>query len=841
MIPRRRMTVKAVTDPIGLNCSSMVQDVQLPPSSGSYKVHCFPGAQATVTVPACFKANTIIPVPKKSTVSCLNDYRPVALTPVVMKSFEQLLMGHIKASLPTLLDLLHYLLGKVEPLIRKRDTKMRRAISARQRLSVTLRFLATGESFRSLSFQYRIGRTTISEIVMETCEALYDVLKEDHLKTPTAEAEWREVARAFQEKWQFPHCLGAIDGKHIYIQPPANSGSTYHNYKSRFSVVLMAVVDANYKFIYANVGTQGRVSDAGLFGQSDLRTAMDRDLLNVPRPEPLPDTNITMPYAFIGDEAFPLRNDLVKPYPYRNLDHGQRIFNYRLSRARRTVENAFGILANRLRVFLTNIALEPDKVTTIALAALTVHNFLREKASEAYLPPAFVDMEDENHRIIHGAWRRDGELASVACLQAFSLQTTSQGVLSTSSSIAGASYSSLNGIRALSLLWIISGHSTILPAFSNLDNYNTWKKTVEANPLHLFTDSGPVYVSVDTFLLLGGLLSAKSLLSSIRRAVDKMSLSLVASFLFKRLKRVQPLHLFIVCLVMSVFSVARQGAYGFTFEDEVEDCKTFWWANVLLINNLYVPHKMCVAWSWYLPLDFQCYLTTPLLVYLFRRNRVLLAAVAASLMLITSVASAVVTALLQIPVHQPTLLSYTNYFIYYYDKPYSRYGPYLIGILMGIYMTTKKDQFIKHQWQAALGWFFCMLGLALVVGLAYVLQEVPPHPSVPHALYQGLHRSLWALAVAWIILACEEGYGGFIKRLLSLGLWVPISNISFACYLVHPMLITYYNGKQETPMHYTDINFMYLFSGHLAVTLVAGYVLTVLVEKPFVFLKGSSG
>ncbi|XP_071385520.1 O-acyltransferase like protein [Centroberyx affinis] len=427
------------------------------------------------------------------------------------------------------------------------------------------------------------------------------------------------------------------------------------------------------------------------------------------------------------------------------------------------------------------------------------------------------------------------------CLQAFSLQTTSQGVLSTSSSIAGASYSSLNGIRALSLLWIISGHSAILPAFSSLDNFNTWKKTVEDNPLYLFTDSGPIYVSVDTFLLLGGLLSARSLLSSIRRAEDKMSPSLVASFLFKRLKRVQPLHLFIVCLVMSVFSVARQGAYGFIFEDEVEDCKMFWWANILLINNLYVAHKMCVPWAWYLSLDFQCYLTTPLLVYLFRRNRVLLAAVAASLLLIISMVSAVLTALLQIPVHQPTSLSYKNYFIYYYYKPYSRYGPYLIGILMGIYMTTKKDQFIKHQWQAALGWFSCMLSLALVVGLAYVLREVPPHPSVPHALYQGLHRSLWALAVAWIILACEEGYGGFIKRLLSLGLWVPISNISFACYMVHPILINYYNGKQETPVHYTDINFMYLFSGHLAVSLVAGYVLTVLVEKPFLLLKGSSG
>ncbi|KAL1276970.1 hypothetical protein QQF64_023643 [Cirrhinus molitorella] len=156
----------------------------------------------------------------------------------------------------------------------------------------------------------------------------------------------------------------------------------------------MAVADANYKFIYANVGIQGRLSDGGVFGQSDLRAAMDKGLLNIPAPEPLPGSNITLPYAFVGDEAFPLRNDVMKPFSFRNLDHGQRIFNYRLSRARRTVENAFGILANRLCVFLSNIALKPDKVATLTLAALCVHNFLRKKASDAYLPSAFADAED---------------------------------------------------------------------------------------------------------------------------------------------------------------------------------------------------------------------------------------------------------------------------------------------------------------------------------------------------------------------------------------------------------------------------------------------------------------
>ncbi|KAK0137549.1 Protein ALP1-like [Merluccius polli] len=317
------------------------------------------------------------------------------------------------------------LLDKVQPLIQRKDTTLRKAITARQRLSVTLRFLATGESFRSLCFQYRIGRSTIGQIVTETCEALCMVLK-DHLKTPTTEAGWREVARGFQDRCQFPHCLGAIDGKHIYIQPPANSGSLFYNYKGRFSVVLMAVVDANYKFVYASVGTQGRMSDASLFGQSDLRSAMDRGLLNVPKPEPLPNSNVIMPYMFVGDEAFPLRTDLIKPFPHRNLDHDQRIFNYRLSRARRTVENAFGILANRLRVFLTHIALDPDKVTAITLAALSIHNFLREKGSEAYVPPAFVDTEDESHRLISGTWRRGGALNSVALSRARNATTTAK-------------------------------------------------------------------------------------------------------------------------------------------------------------------------------------------------------------------------------------------------------------------------------------------------------------------------------------------------------------------------------------------------------------------------------
>ncbi|XP_056587677.1 O-acyltransferase like protein [Triplophysa dalaica] len=423
------------------------------------------------------------------------------------------------------------------------------------------------------------------------------------------------------------------------------------------------------------------------------------------------------------------------------------------------------------------------------------------------------------------------------CLQTLSVQKSSEGILTTEGSRNG--YSSLNGIRILSLFWIISGHTMQLSAWSNLDNDRRWKEMVENNPLYVLAFSGPVYLAVDSFLLLGGLLSAKSLLNSIQRSENTLSSRLVAHFLFKRYKRIQPLHLFIVCLTIGLFSVVQRGVFWFIAEDAIFNCKKYWWSNLLLINNLFTITDICAPWTWYLSLDFQFYATTPLLILLYRVNKSALIVVSMVLLMISSTTGALITSFLGLPVHQPTTLEYKTYFQYYYNKPYTRYGPYLLGILAGIYMTTKKEALIKKKWQAVIGWLFSLSIMALLVGLAYVLRDVPPHPSLPHAVYQGSHRTLWAVALIWIILACEEGYGGFVDKILSLGLWAPLSNISFACYLIHPIFIILYNGKQETAMHYTDLNFFYLFLGHLLLTLFVGFVLTVVIEKPYLFLMKS--
>ena len=114
------------------------------------------------------------------------------------------------------------------------------------------------------------------------------------LQFPSSEEQWRTIADGFNTRWQFPNCIGAVDGKHIVMQAVPGAGSEYYNYKSTQSIVLMAMVDANYRFIYVDIGCNGRVSDDGVLHDSPLGRAMFGDdtsnvMMHVPLPMPRPD------------------------------------------------------------------------------------------------------------------------------------------------------------------------------------------------------------------------------------------------------------------------------------------------------------------------------------------------------------------------------------------------------------------------------------------------------------------------------------------------------------------------------------------------------------------------
>ncbi|KAL0818776.1 hypothetical protein ABMA28_008103 [Loxostege sticticalis] len=222
---------------------------------------------------------------------------------------------------------------------------------------MTLRFLATGMVLEDLKFTCAIASYTLEGIIMETCEAIIEKLKEN-IAVPRSSEGWKMIAKEFETRWNFPNVIGAVDGKHVRIQKPYNSRSYYFNYKQTH--------------------TNGRISDGGVLKNTEFWSKFTRsdNCLNLPEQSELPSTNKKKPYVLIGDEAFQLTPNFMK------------IFNYRLSRdtarARNVVENAFGILSSRFKIL--------------------------KRSSEKYIRNNDVDFENINTGEVRpGSWRTESQ------------------------------------------------------------------------------------------------------------------------------------------------------------------------------------------------------------------------------------------------------------------------------------------------------------------------------------------------------------------------------------------------------------------------------------------------
>ncbi|XP_029168797.1 protein ANTAGONIST OF LIKE HETEROCHROMATIN PROTEIN 1-like isoform X2 [Nylanderia fulva] len=271
------------------------------------------------------------------------------------------------------LCLFNKLLQLTEPHLTKNSY---RAFPAEQRLIIVLRYLATGDLPLSIALSFRIGESTMRMLIKEVCQILINVLQPLYLSQPNEE-EWKSYAEGFWKRWNVPNCIGAVDGKHITLQCPPNSGSLFYNYKKYYSIVLMAVANHVYRFTLVDVGAYGGNSDGGIFNDSLIGENLKNENLNLPKETfKLPGSQICTPTFLLADDAFALNTRIMKPYTGRNLNEEQKICNYRFSRARRTVESAFGIFSNRWRIFRQSICMLPKTADLITTASLCLHNFV---------------------------------------------------------------------------------------------------------------------------------------------------------------------------------------------------------------------------------------------------------------------------------------------------------------------------------------------------------------------------------------------------------------------------------------------------------------------------------
>ncbi|XP_050310828.1 putative nuclease HARBI1 [Anthonomus grandis grandis] len=260
------------------------------------------------------------------------------------------------------------LLQLVTPLIAKQNTHLREAISPHEKLTATLRFIATGRSYEDLKFSVIISPQSLGQIIPETCAAIYSVLKKDYFRFPSNEREWTSIARQFETRWNFPNCLGAVDGKHVQITAPQDSGSYFYNYKGFHSLVLLAIANANYEFIFVDFGTNRRLSDGGVIENTVFYQKLIENTLKIPPPSSPTNSEMKLPFVFVADEAFTLRPDFMKPYAQRELTPHRRVFNYRLSRSRRIIENVFGFMAARFQIFHKAINVKLENIEKIVMA-----------------------------------------------------------------------------------------------------------------------------------------------------------------------------------------------------------------------------------------------------------------------------------------------------------------------------------------------------------------------------------------------------------------------------------------------------------------------------------------
>lgn len=242
-------------------------------------------------------------------------------------------------------DTFRFILDAVIGDIRKETTKFKEPTSPECRLGLTLYRLAHGCSYTTVGDLFGVAPSTactiFNHVVKVIVHALYDV----YVTLPGSKEEWKAELTSFLQDWEFP-CVGAWDGFHVYINCHLKN---FFSFKKCYSVTNMALIASNKRFLWAGVGAPGSIHDSTLLQSSDIFSSIEaghclpNQVLNLPGYGEIP-------FATVGDAAFPPRSWLLKAFPYSTKDAKEKNFNAKLRFARVVSEHAIGMLKGRWRI-----------------------------------------------------------------------------------------------------------------------------------------------------------------------------------------------------------------------------------------------------------------------------------------------------------------------------------------------------------------------------------------------------------------------------------------------------------------------------------------------------------
>ncbi|CAG5034852.1 unnamed protein product [Parnassius apollo] len=391
----------------------------------------------------------------------------------------------------------------------------------------------------------------------------------------------------------------------------------------------------------------------------------------------------------------------------------------------------------------------------------------------------------------------------------------------------------VHGLRSLSMIWVIFGHTCIV-VFKYADN--TALRAILEKSFWFQLIISAVY-SVDTFFCLGGMLVSflyfrtnangkLDLLTKGRRTITSGVLQFLGliGYRFARLTAPYLFMLGVVEVTMKWF------AHNAVFEPPAPDhvtCPQYWWRNLLYINTLFPVEQMCMLWSWYLSDDTQFYAVSAILLILatshFKVSVILTGVFFLSSLVTTGYVS-------WSSEHVPSGEDPFTQFDKIYDKPWTRLGPYLVGMATGWILFKTNLKIKMNRIWAYVGWAVCTGTLLfLIFGLYSTQLNV-----AAAAVYSALSHSLWAACIGWIIIACSTGHGGWVHPLLSAPIMYPFSRVTYCAYLVHPVVLRYVAMHLTHPIHLGELLVFVLFLGLTVMSYFFAFLISIAFEAPIV-------
>ncbi|XP_053995244.1 nose resistant to fluoxetine protein 6-like isoform X2 [Hylaeus anthracinus] len=422
-------------------------------------------------------------------------------------------------------------------------------------------------------------------------------------------------------------------------------------------------------------------------------------------------------------------------------------------------------------------------------------------------------------------------------LTSFSIYTNGRNLLKTDRH--RDSIRCLDGLRYLSICWIICGHTLYCEVVSVKMNLNE-VPSMHLNWANMLLLNGNIVT--DTFLLLSGVLMAYTAIAKHRKNPNGR-LNVIGLYLHRYI-RLTPAYAMMIGFYATLFYKLGTGPRWDQWVGENRNfCRENWWTNLLYVNNFVNLPRICMSQSWYLATDMQLAWLSPIFLYpmlKFTRDIFFWLIIVTSLV-VSVLVPFLITFIQRLPatmLYYKDPLSVADVYVQIYTKVYTRYGSYVIGLVLGYILHKTRSRAVEiRSVYVIVGWSIAALsGLFVFLSPRWMYFDEHPYDKVEASFYAGFHRQIFVLSISWIIFCCVHGYAGFLGDVLGWKGWVPLGKLTYSAYLCHYVFMLSEAGTARTPGVISLMSILRSFCSNLCLAMLLAVIWSLCFEMPFMTL-----